>query len=356
MKSMLLFVLLLGPLCEAATAGAEGPITPCDTLAAHVKSIVADPKVLERPPGQDYDDYDALFAPSMHFPQPRLADPDLRKRAKRFLHSEFDDQAYEVQHVAGTVWRAVAVAGTAQCQTERFFSVRPDGGLAAINAPAAFGDLCGFSSRRIGTVSGRPALIEREIQVHPLLGVDVEITPWTRGERTACRIAIRFNDAFVPTERFCKDPSVCVAAEPIATKLAESLARNDDGTRLAAVAPPTAPQAEAMAARLAKAKARFESLEFSYTDLPTFGGNAKTRYPVYGGSPKITLIATAGQPLIARVGIGGVGWRELGDYLITLYSGAGDDFDPVASFVVARKNIGLQSVTTGIPKPYVDTP
>jgi len=356
MNSTLLFLLLIGPLGEAANAGAEAPITPCDALAAHVESIVADPKVLERPPGQDYDDYDALFAPSMRFPPPSLADPDLRRRAKRFLYGEFGEQAYEVQHLAGPVWRAVGVAGTAQCQTERFFSVRPDGALRAINTPAVFGDLCGFSSRRIGTVSGRPALIEREIKVHPLLGVDVEITPWTRGERTACQIAIRFNDAFVPSERFCKDQSMCVAAEPIATKLAESLARNDDGAMLSAVAPPTVPQAEAMAGRLARAKARFESLEFSYTELPSFGGKAKTKYPIYGGSPKITLIATAGLPLIARVGIGGVGWRELGDYLITLYSGEGDDLDPVASFVVARKNIGLQSVTTGIPKPYVDMP
>jgi hypothetical protein len=356
MKSRGLFWLLIGSLAELANAGVSVPGTPCEALAAHVKSAAADLGILQRPPGQDYDDYDALFAPIIRFPQPKLADPELGARAERFLGGEFTDQAHEIQHVAGPVWRAFAVAGTAECQTERFFSVQPNGALRAVTAPAVFGDLCGSSSRRIGRVSGTPALVEIEIQTHPLLGVDVELTPWTRGARAACRVAIRFNDAFLPTEKFCKDPSMCVAGEPLAAKLAESLARNDDGATLAAVAPPPPLPAEAMAGRLAKAKARFESLEFSYTELPTFGAKAKTKYPVYGGSPKVTQIVSAGQTLIARVGIGGVGWRELGDYLITLYGGEGDDFAPVASFVVQRKNIGLQSVTTSVPTAYVNTP
>jgi hypothetical protein len=37
-----------------------------------------------------------------------------------------------------------------------------------------------------------------------------------------------------------------------------------------------------------------------------------------------------------------------------LYSGVGEDLDPVASFVVERKNVGLRSLTTGVPKPYVN--
>jgi hypothetical protein len=348
-------LLLIGSLTEAANAGAEAPITPCEAVAAHVKSAAADPRVVQRPPGQDYDDYDPLFAPIIRFPQPKLADADLWVKAKRFLNSEFGDQVYEVQHITGPVWRAVRVAGTAECQTERFFSVRPDGELSAIDTPVVFGDLCWSSSRRIGSVSGRPALIEQEIKVHPLLGVDVEITPWTSSERAACRVAMRFNDAFRRTERFCRDPTVCVAAEPLAVKLAEALARADDGTTLATLAPPPPQQAQARATRFVKAKERFESVQFGYTELPTFGAKPRTKYSVYAGSPQVTLIALAGQTLIARVGIGGIGWRELGDYLITFYSGDGDDLEPIASFVVERKNIGLRSVTTSVPKPYVNT-
>jgi hypothetical protein len=187
------------------------------------------------------------------------------------------------------------------------------------------------------------------------LGVDVEITPWTPGKLSACRVAIRFNDAFHVTERFCTDPAFCVAAEPLALKLAEALARADDGTTLATIAPPSSQQAHAVAPRLAKAKATFEHDQFGYTELPTFGAAARTKYPRYSGNPQITLIALAGQPLIARVGIGGIGWRELGDYLISVYSGDQDDLEPLASFVVARKNAGLRSLTTSAPKPAVDT-
>jgi len=309
MQSRLLFLLLGVSLAEAANAAGEAAMTLCDAVAAQVKSAAADPRMVQRPPGQDYDDYDALLAPMINLPAPELADGELWAKAKKFLGGD-QDTVVELQHVDGPVWRSVQVAGTANCQTERFFSVRPDGELSAFDTPVVFGDLCWRSYRHVGRVGGRPALIEQEVREHPLLGIDVEITPWTSSGRATCQVAIRFNDAFHVTERFCKDQSVCLAAEPLAPKLAEALARADDGTRLATLAP---------------------------------------------SPPQVTLIALDGQTLIARVGIGGIGWRELGDYLITLYSSDGDDLDPIASFVVERKNIGLQSVTTSVPKPYVNT-
>ncbi len=351
---LLLMMLLAGPVCETTNAVAAAPMTACDEVAAHVQAVLADPRVLQRPAGQDYDDYDTVLAPVIRFPEPELANADLWAKAKPFFAGEFGDQVYEVQHVTGPVWRAVLVAGTAECQTEHFFSVDRNGELRAIATPAVFGDLCWSSSRRIGSVNGRTALIEQEIRTHPLLGVDIEITPWTSALPTACQVAVRFNDAFRVTERFCKDPTVCAAAEPLAPKLAEALARADDGTTLATVAPPSSQQAQAMAVSIAKAKERFEGIEFGYTDIPTFGAAIKTKYPTYSGSPHVALIAVAGRTLIARIGLGGIGWRELGDYLITLYSGVGEDLDPVASFVVERKNVGLRSVTTGVPKPQVN--
>jgi hypothetical protein len=354
MHSWLLFLLLIAPLAESASAGGDEPIAPCEAVATHVKSVAADPRAVERPEGQDYDDYNALLAPIISLPPPELADGDLWAKATKLLGSG-PDTVVEVQHVDGPVWRAVQVAGTAHCENERFFSVRPDGGLSAIDTPAIFGDLCWSSYRQVGRVGGRPALIEQEVREHPLLGVDVEITPWTSSERATCQVAIRFNDAFHVTERFCKDQSVCLAAEPLALKMAEALARSSDGTMLATIAPPPPQQAQAVSTRLVKAKESFESDRLGYTELPTFGAKPRTKYPTYAGSPQLTPIALAGQTLIARVGIGGIGWRELGDYLITLYTGDGDDLDPIASFVVARQNTGLRTVTTSVPKPYVNT-
>jgi hypothetical protein len=354
MRSRLLLLILLGVSAVAAKAGAAAPISPCDPVAARVRSAATDLSMVQRPAGQDYDDYDRLLAPIIRFPRPKLADADLWGKAKPFLDPDFGDQVYEVQQVTGPVWRAVRVAGTAECQTERFFSVRRDGGLSPIDTPAVFANLCWASSRRIGEVSGRPALIEQEIKVHPQLGVDVEITPWAGGALKTCQVAIRFDDAFHLTERFCADSSVCVAAEPLALKLAEAFARSDDGATMTSVAPPPPEQAQALASRLVKAKESFESAQFGYTELPTFGAKPSTKYSVYSGNPQVTLMALGGRTFIARVGIGGIGWRELGDYLIALYGGDGDDLGPIASYVVERKNIGLRSVTTSVPKPYVN--
>lgn len=353
MHSSLLFLLLIAPLAETASAGGEEPLAPCEAVATHVKSVAADPGVVERPQGQDYDDYEALLAPIINLPPPELADGDLWAKAKKLPGGD-QDTIVEVQHVDGPVWRLLQMAGTANCQTERFISVRPDGELSAIDTPVVFGDLCWRSYRQVGRVGGQPALIEQEVLEHPLLGVDVEITPWTKGERATCQVAIRFNDAFHVTERFCKDQSVCLAAEPLAPKMAEALARSNDGTTLATVAPPPPQQRQAVSTLLVKAKQSFESGRLGYAELPTFGAKPKTKYSEYAGSPQLTLIALAGQTLIARVGIGGIGWRELGDYLITLYSNDGDDLDPIASFVVARQNTGLRTVTTSVPKPYVN--
>jgi hypothetical protein len=351
MQSWLVALLLIAAAAEAASAEGKEPLAPCGAVAVHVRSVAADPEAFGR---QHALDYEALLAPIIRLPPPELADADLWAKAIQLLGSD-RGQLVEVQHVDGPVWRTYQVAGTAACATETFFSVRSDGVLNAIETPATFGDLCWGSNRQIGSVGGRPALIEQEVREHPLPGLDVEITPWTSGERATCKVAIRFNDAFHVTERFCKDRSLCRAAEPLAPKLAEALARAADGNTLAAVAPPPADTARALAARLLEVKESIESDHLGYTMLPTFGAKPRTEYATYAGNIEVALVDIAGQTLIARVGIGGVGWREIGDYLIALYSDDTQRLDPVASFVVERQTTGLQSVTTSVPQPYVNS-
>lgn len=339
-------------MAETAIAGDEDSLAPCKAVATHVKSVAADPRAFQRPHGQDYDDYEALLAPIIELPPPEFADDDLWAKAMQLLGSD-RAQVVEVQHVDGPVWRTYQLAGTANCTTEKFFVVGSDGALGAIDTPATFADLCWSSSRKIGKVGGRSALIEQEIREHPLLGIDVEITPWTSGVRATCKIAIRFNDAFHVTERFCKDPAICRVAKPLATKLAEALARAADGKTLASIAPPPPDTARALAGRLHEVKESIESDKFGYTMLPTFGSKPKTEYPTYAGDTHVALIEIDGKSMIARVGIGGWGWREIGDYLIAFYSAETHGLDPIASFVVARQNTGLQSARVSVPQPVV---
>jgi hypothetical protein len=66
-------------------------------------------------------------------------------------------------------------------------------------------------------------------------------------------------------------------------------------------------------------------------------------------------VGIAGKTLIARVGGGGVGWREMSDYLIAFYADDAHGVDSVASFLRKRQIAGSQSVMTSMPQPYVNT-
>src|SRR5258708_3255900 len=134
MHSSLLFLFLIAPLADTASAAGEEPIALCEAVAMHVKSVVGDLRALERPQGQDYDDYDALLAPIISLPAPELADGELWAKVKELPGGD-QDTVVEVQHVDGPVWRAVQVAGTAHCERRRVFFLRPDGGLLAPPTP-----------------------------------------------------------------------------------------------------------------------------------------------------------------------------------------------------------------------------
>ncbi|MDE2372522.1 MAG: hypothetical protein KGN16_26385 [Burkholderiales bacterium] len=348
---------LLFTVAASATSGAvvQDALAPCAAVAAQVRSVA----VASAAQGQRAVDYEALLAPLITLPPPQLADPDLHARALQWLDNDHGP-VVEVQHLDGPVWRIVQAGGTANCVHERFFRVQADGVLEAIDTPANYGDLCWNSTRDIGKLNGQPALIEREYLEHPTLGLDVEITPWTDAALSTCRVSVRFNDAFQVSERFCKDASICRDAEPLAPRLAEAYARAAGATRMENVAPPSPARARARAyaAQLLDAEANINGGYLGYTMLPTFGSPARTPYPIYGGSPKMEMMDLDGRTLIVRVGIGGVGWRELGDYLITLYQeDQGDEpgLAAVASFVVERRPTGLPSVTTSVPRPCVNT-
>jgi hypothetical protein len=49
-----------------------------------------------------------------------------------------------------------------------------------------------------------------------------------------------------------------------------------------------------------------------------------------------------------RVGIGALDWRDIGDYLVAIYSDEQHGLSPVATYVVQRRVTGLQSVETSV--------
>jgi hypothetical protein len=242
------------------------------------------------------------------------------------------------------LWRQAGALCGAVAARVKSAAADQDGTLRTLPTPGASGNLCWTSTRDMGKAFGQIALIEREYREHPWQGLDVELTPWSGRWLASCKVSIQLYDAFRVSERFCGDQPACRAAEPLAAKLAQALARDADGKTLDRVSPPAPDAARTFDARLDAARIRFDADQAGHTPLPTFGKTPKTEYPIYGGTSAAALVEIGGKVFVARVGIGGIGWRDLGDYLVAIYTADKPDPIPVASFVVQRRVTGLKDV------------
>ena len=299
-------------------------------------------------------DADRLLAPTLTVQAAVAAPPAaVRAAAERRLGGE-PAGGLTVSVLSPGVWRAERLEGTANCTSDVFF--RMDRGRPmSLPAPPAFKDLCWMSSRSVGAMNHVPVLVERDAVDGPIPGFDVEITPWRQGWRPACRLSVRYRDAFTITESFGGDQALRRSAAPLAVQLASALARTQGVSEpsLAAAAPISV--AHRYPALVAAAK-RFAVRDMTGADsLPTFGEAAKTQFTDFSDTVTSAVVSVDGEPLVARVGIGGVGWRPIGDYLVVLYRLGPADLAPVASFVVAQNMTGLLSATVGIPKPWINT-
>jgi hypothetical protein len=340
----------------AAVAGpglaAEPHGAVCRALVAQVRTLAADPAAFQRALATG----DGLLAPLVASDKGGQVAPRFAAKVEA-LYGDNSDKGIEatLQPIQAGMWRAEKLEGTLHCADERFFAGNPDSDLIGLATPTAYGDLCWTSSRSMGTAAGGTALIETEQTTSPFEGLDVEITPWDRGWKPSCQASFRFTDRFVVSERLCGEGAVCAAAEPLAAKLAQAFARRPQGETLANVSPPSDRQAADLAGALAAAKTRFRGDDEAHGELPSFGRKPKTEYPEFSDTAATALIDLAGAPFIVRVGVGGVGWRPIGDDLVAIYRIAPTGPVPVASFVVQRQITGLKSAETSVPKPFVNT-
>jgi len=346
MRSILMAMVIAG-LPTGLLAAPQDQLAPCRQLADQVRQRARTwPDFLKL-------DVNRLLAPTLIVRGAVAAPPRaVRAAAERLLEVE-SGAALKLSMLSPGVWRAERIEGTAHCTSDVFF--RMDRGRAVIlPAPPAFTDLCWTSSRSVGAMNHVPVLVEHDAIDGPVIGFDVEITPWRQGWRPACRLSVRYRDAFTVTESFGADPALSRAAAPLAAQLASALARTLGVSEpsLAAAAPVAV--ARRYPALMAAAK-RFAARDMTGADsLPTFGEAAKTEFTDFSDTVTSAVVSLDGEPLVARVGIGGVGWRPIGDYLVVLYRQGSADLDPAASFVVAQNTTGLLSVTASAPKPWVN--
>lgn len=272
------------------------------------------------------------------------------------LTTDWDGQGgKDLQQIDTTTWRAVLTQGTLDCENEVFFRRNADGRLERLPAPAVYSELCWTSGRSMASFGGRPVLLEREILDRPTIGADIEMTPWIGNWGDSCSLSVRYDDVFRLAETFCHDAKVCRAGGLLAPKLARAFA-HAHGNEIAA---------DAVAPLSGRGRRALGSLEVLYSKIPreeqssrpvlaTFGAKSRTEFPDYSDAMTAIGIEIGGKPLLAIIGIGGVGWRAMGDYLVTLYRWDGSALHAVAGYVIERRVGKLIGATTSIPTPYVN--
>ncbi|HEY2359299.1 MAG TPA: hypothetical protein VGH86_17750 [Phenylobacterium sp.] len=347
-----LALLASGLAAASPAAAAPRALEPCETLAAQARAHSTH--------GATVRDFtlsrDRTIAPLLSPAKRSPPSPKLVSELARLVPEWADESFKEVQQIDRTTWRAVVTQGTMRCEDEVFFRVASGGGLLRLVTPPAYSELCWTSGRDFGAVNGQPALIETEVLDRPTLGTDVEITPWADGWRESCRLSLRYDDSFRLAETFCRDPGVCKAGAVLAPKLARAFSHNlKSDAALHAVSPPSGAAVKAwgdMETLISKLPRDEQSIR---PVLASFGAKPKTEFPDYVDAMTSVPVNAGGRAFLANVGIGGVGWRAMGDYLITLYEWDGAALHPVAGYVVERKVGKLVSATTSAPMPYVDS-
>ena len=346
MRSILTAVVIAG-LPTPLLAAPQDQLAPCRQLADQVRQRARTHSDFVKL------DVNALLAPTLIVRGAVAAPPRaVRAAAERLLEVD-SGGALELSILSPGVWRAERMEGTANCTRDVFFRMAR-GQPVTLPAPPAFTDLCWTSSRRVGVMKKAAVLVQRDSVDGSVPGFDVEITPWRGGWRPACRLSVRYRDAFKVTESFGESQALRRSAVPLATQLATALART-----LGVSEPSVAAAAPVAAARrypaLMVAAKRFAARDMTGADsLPTFGEAAKTEFTDFSDTVTSAVVVIDGEPFVARVGVGGVGWRPIGDYLVVLYRQGAKDLEPAASFVVTQSMTGLLSAKAEVPKPWDD--
>jgi hypothetical protein len=331
-----------------ALAAPADPLAPCNALVAQAKAKGAQTRVA----GRALLSSEELLAPLARTNGQSPIPPDLSAKIAKLFQGWATDGAQELQQIDRHNWRAVLTEGTLRCDDEVFFRIEPDGELALLSTPPTYGELCWTNSRSIGSVGGQTVLIETDILDRPTLGANIEITPWAGGWQASCRASLRYHDVFTLTETFCKDRKLCPAGAALAPKLARAFSRDKKGAALEGVSPPS-PKGLAALGDIAAAHLPRDG-DSGRPVLASFGATPHTEFPEYSDEMQTVAVQVAGQPLLANVGIGGVAWRAMGDYLVNLYRKEGTTFRPVAGYVVKRHATTLSEAEASIPKPWVN--
>lgn len=329
------------PAALALLAAAPAPDPRAKALADHIVERAAELEAAGKP----LDD-DALLAPLVTISGDDLdetEDAEILEWAKQ-LDPSGPQESWPVSaaRVAPNLWMGYSVQGTMHCQNDWFFTVGSAGGPSRVEAPPSSGLLCWTGERRPGTVSGEPALIQYVRQERPDYGAVITVTPYDEalGWQDPYQVTYHLNDSFTLAEQFCAEPEACTRYADLAVPIARQITRPESGEAS------LGDRLEAGETVFGEERAGWRA---RFADIPTFGKEAETRFTAFSTAETFGL-DIGGETLFVQAGIGGVGWREIGDILIVVAHDNGDAFTPAASYVVVREPTTFRSAEVTHPE------
>ena len=326
------------PAALALLAASPAPDPRAAALAEHIAKRAAELEAAGEQP-----DLDALLAPLVTVDREDLEDPEILEWAAELNPLGAQDYwTVQAAEVTPGLWMGYMLQGTMHCQTDWFFTSGSGGAPSLIETPPSYGLLCWNGTRRPGTADGRPALVQTVGQERPVYGATITVTPYdeARGWQRPYQVTYRLNDSFALAEQFCAEPASCARYADLAVPIAQHVTRPDSSD-------------SALGDRLqpgetvfGEERTRWREL---FADIPTFGEEAETGFPTFS-TAKAYALETGGETLFVQAGIGGVGWREIGDILIVIARDDGDALTPLASCVVVREPTSFRSVEVTQPE------
>lgn len=250
------------------------------------------------------------------------------------------------------------VAGTAICK--RFILIEAKLGQAARQLASPIGleddtELCMTRSARFATVLGQPALVVGGAPSMTSADLSYRISAWTDGAwGRVCGLNLRRRTSMQAAQRFCAPGSeLCNVAQPVAQRLAQAYeaarAANKplDEKAFSDGQTPDAAAAAAAVAALNPPLTTPGSIGNVNPPSPLFGADETRLDPMLTtfSDPRRLPVFIDGRWWLAIVGRSGVGWREGGAVLVSLFAPPGRPGDGVASYQFRFQPVGLREAT-----------
>jgi hypothetical protein len=247
--------------------------------------------------------------------------------AKKLLPDSVSVSLYRFGDTAS--WGAkVLDSGTAHCEYFAFFIRASDGTSKIFDEPPVLRDAreretlatCFDGSATIGEAGGGPAFILQNGQDQDKT---ITITPWRDGAwQKTCTVAAHYDAIFTVTNRYCQGID-CAKVSEFGRRLAVQTDKDPNAL-------PPVPFHRELAGP---------------AELPTFGKGPRDPWTFAEEAPA-TIVQIDGKSYFARLGHAAIGWRRFPDYLFALYrETGGDDLEPVAGIVIAKKRDKPASIT-----------